>query len=77
MDMRAKMTQPNPSPSSSTRQNEGNASRTESPRGQALVVECLDGPARITSQELAPIHSVKMASSSMLVLQVGEWMQIW
>ena len=23
------------------------------------VVECLDGPARITSKELAPIHSVK------------------
>ena len=29
---RAKMTQPNPSPSSSTRQNERNASRTRSPR---------------------------------------------
>ena len=23
------------------------------------VVECLDGPARITSKELAPIHAVK------------------
>ena len=23
------------------------------------MVECLDGPARITSKELAPIHSVK------------------
>ena len=26
---------------------------------EAQVVECLDGPARITSEELAPIHSVK------------------
>ena len=36
--------------------------------------ECLDGPARITSKELAPIHSVK---NGILVLQVGEWMPIW
>ena len=28
--------------------------------------ECFDCPARITSKELAPIHYVKMASSSML-----------
>ena len=33
---RAKMTQPNPSPSSSTRQNERNALRTRSPRGRSL-----------------------------------------
>ena len=32
---RAKSTQSNPSPSSSTRQNEGNASRTRSPRGRS------------------------------------------
>ena len=32
MNKRAKTTQPNPSPSSSTRQNERNASRTRSPR---------------------------------------------
>ena len=32
---RAKTTQPNPSPSSSTRQNEGKASRTKSPRGRS------------------------------------------
>ena len=34
INKRAKMTQPNPSPSSSTRQNERNASRTRSPRGK-------------------------------------------
>ena len=40
-------------------QNERNASRTRSPRGKVPVVDCFDGLARITSKELAPIHSVK------------------
>ena len=31
----------------------------EVPEDIVPVVECLDGPARITSKELAPIHSVK------------------
>ena len=31
----------------------------EVPKEEVPVVECLDGPARITSKELAPIHSVK------------------
>ena len=31
----------------------------EVPEEEVSVVECLDGPARITSKELAPIHSVK------------------
>ena len=31
----------------------------EVPEEEVPVVECLDGPARITSKELAPIHSVK------------------
>ena len=31
----------------------------EVPEEEVPVVECLDGHARITSQELAPIHSVK------------------
>ena len=56
---RANLTQPNPSPSSFMQQNERNASRTRSPEARVPVVECLDGPARITSKELAPIHSVK------------------
>ena len=29
------------------------------PEEKVPVVECLDGPARITSKELAPTHSVK------------------
>ena len=35
INKRAKKTQPNPSPSSFMRQNEGNASRTSSPRGKS------------------------------------------
>ena len=31
----------------------------EVPEEGVPVVDCLDGPARITSKELAPIHSVK------------------
>ena len=31
----------------------------EVPQERVPVVECLDGPARITSKELAPIHSVR------------------
>ena len=31
----------------------------EVPEERVAVVECLDGPARITSKELAPVHSVK------------------
>ena len=31
----------------------------EVPEERVPVVECLDGPARITKKELAPIHSVK------------------
>ena len=54
-----KMTQSNPSPNSFMQKNERNASRTRSPRGKGPVVECHDGPARITFEELAPIHSVK------------------
>ena len=34
-------------------------SRTRSPRGKGPSGKCLDGLARITSKELAPIHSVK------------------
>ena len=50
----------------------------EVPEAKVPVEECFDCPARITSKELAPIHSVKnMAYSRMLVLQVREWMQIW
>ena len=59
MIKRAKSTQPSPSQRSSTRQNERNASRTRSPRGRTHVRKWLDCRAKITSKELAQIHSVK------------------
>ena len=33
--------------------------KPEDPEARVPVVECLDGPARITSKQLAPLHSVK------------------
>ena len=71
MNKRAKSTQPNPSPRSSTQQSVTNASRTISPRG------------RSPGGKMAPqrnLHSSilwKMASSRVLVLQVRKWMQVW
>ena len=59
INKRGKMTQSNTSPNSFLQQNERKASRTRSPRGKSPSVEGLDGPERITSKELAPIHSVK------------------
>ena len=56
---RAKMTQPNPSPNSFMQQDEKKGSKTEVPEEEVPVEECFDGHARITSKELAPIHSVK------------------
>ena len=59
VNKRAKSTQAN-SPRSSTQQNERNASEeTKSPRGRRQVGKWLDWRARITSKELAPIHSAK------------------
>ena len=58
INKREKMSHPNPSPNSFMQQNERKSSRTRSPRGKNPR-ECFDGPARITSKELAPIHSVK------------------
>ena len=40
-------------------QSERNASRTRSPEARVPVVECLDGPARITLEELAITHPAK------------------
>ena len=49
----------------------------EVPEERVPVGESFDCHARITSKELAPMHSVKMAPSRMLVLQDQEWLQIW
>ena len=79
INKRAKSTQPNPSPSSPTRQNEGNASRTKSPRGRSPSgrmsrLPCKDYLKGTCNNSLCE----KWHPPSMLVvLQVGEWMQIW
>ena len=59
LNKRAKSTQPKPSPGSSTQLSVKNASRTRSPGGRSPSRKWLDCRARITSEELAPIHSVK------------------
>ena len=59
INKRGKSSPSNPSPNSFMRQNERNHRGPEVPEVKVRVVECLDGLARITSEELAPIHSVK------------------
>ena len=49
----------NPSQNSFMQQSERKPSRTEVPEVRAPVVECRDGLARITSEELAITHTVK------------------
>ena len=48
----------------------------EVPEVKVPAVECRDGLARITSEELAITHSVK-DGSRMLVLQDQEWLSVW
>ena len=52
-------TMSHPTHNSFMRQNERNPSRTRNPRGKSLAVECHDGLARITLEELAITHFVK------------------
>ena len=59
INKRGNVTPSNPSPNSFMQQSERKSSRTRSPEEEVPVVECFDGPARITSKELSPIHSVK------------------
>ena len=74
----AKMTQPNPSPSSFMQQDEREMRREpEVPEEKVPVKEKFDGFAMITSKELAITHHVKMAPSRMLVLQDQEWLSVW
>ena len=60
INKRAKLTQPKPSPSSFMQQNERKCVENPNVSEEKVpAVERLDGLARITSKELAPIHSVK------------------
>ena len=56
---RAQSTQSNPFPWSSTQQDVKMHREPGVPEEKVPVVECLDGPARITSKELAITHFVK------------------
>ena len=58
VNKRAKSTQPNPAPRSSTQQSVKNASRTRSRRGESPSGRMSRWPCKITSKELALIHSV-------------------
>ena len=57
INKRAKSTQPNPSPRSSTQQSVRNDSRTRI-EAEAQVGKWLDCRAKITSKEFAQLHSV-------------------
>ena len=60
INKRAKSTQPNPSQRDLLRSRERKMHREpEVPEEEVPVEECLDGPARSTSKDLAPLHSVK------------------
>ena len=59
MDKRGKSSPSNPSQNSFMQESERKPSRTEVPEVKVPVVECRDGLARITLEELAITHSVK------------------
>ena len=71
---RGKSSPSNPSQNSFMRQNERNASRTRSPRGRRPVGKRLDCRAKISSKELAPLHSVQ---SCILQNACSTSLQIW
>ena len=59
INKRAKSTQPNPSPGSSTQQNVKMHREPRVLEAEVQVGKWLDCRARVTSKELAPLHSVK------------------
>ena len=59
INKRGKITQLNPSRNVSCSRVGENHRGPEVPEVRVAVVECFAGPAKITSKELAPIHSVK------------------
>ena len=76
MNKRAKTTQPNRPPKSSTRQNERNR-EPEVLEAEAQVGKWLDCRARIASKELTQLHSVKSGILQHACSYKSEkWMQI-
>ena len=77
VNKRTKSTQQNLSPSSSTRQNERNASRTRCPRGKSPSGRMSRWPCKDHLKGTCTnSFCEKWHPPSMLVPQVGEWMQI-
>ena len=59
INKRGEVTPSNPSPNSFMQQTQRKSSRTRIPEAGGPAVECLDGLARITLEELAIFHFVK------------------
>ena len=77
VNKRAKMTQPNPSPSSFMQQNERNASRNRSPRGKSPSGRISRWPCKdYLKGTCTNSNCQKWHPPEMLVLQVQEWLQI-
>ena len=77
INKRAKLTQPNPSPSSFMQQNERNASRTRSPRGKSPSGGTSRWPCKDYLKGTRTIHSVKSgilqnACSTRVVAELGK-----
>ena len=77
VNRRAKPTQLNLSPISSTQQSEKNASRTRSPRGRNPSGRMARLPRKGYLKGTCTTPYCEVASSRMLVPQVQEWLQIW
>ena len=78
MNKRAKSTQPNSSPRSSTQQNVKNASRTRSPRGRSPGGKMARLPCKdyLKGTCTTPFCE-KWHPPGCFFLQVSKWMQIW
>ena len=77
VNRRAKPTQLNLSPISSTQQSEKNASRTRSPRGRSPSGRMARLPRKGYLKGTCTTPYCEVASSRMLVPQVQEWLKIW
>ena len=77
INKRAKLTQPNPSPSSFMQQDERKSSRTRSPRGKSPSGRKSRWPCMDYLKGTCTNSFCEVASSRMLVLQVREWMPFW
>ena len=77
LNKRVKSTPPNPSPRSSTRQNEKNASRTRSPRGRRASGRMSRLPCKDYLKGTCTNPFCENGILQNACLQVREWMQIW